>query len=72
MYRQLDSRGTDKTQARPEQTCSLHLNTHEEDTAVILQGSKAPADTKRLCDLIIKVTIILLRKSYMLHKMGCL
>jgi hypothetical protein len=75
IYSQLDSRCTDKTQARPEQTCSLYLNTHEEDAAVILQGSKAPAETKLLCCLIIKVTIpayTLLCKSHMLHNVGCL
>ncbi len=38
-----------RPQARTEQMCSLRLNTHEEDAAVILKGSKAPAKVKLPC-----------------------
>jgi len=57
IYGQLDSRCTDRPQAQTEQTCSVYLNTQEEDAAVILQRSKAPAKTKLLCRLMTKVTI---------------
>ncbi len=57
IYGQLDRHCTDRPQTRTEQTCSLYLYTHEEDAAVILQGSKAPAKIKLICCPITKVTI---------------
>lgn len=77
IYGQLDSRCTDRPQAQTEQTCSLYLNTHEEDAAVILRRGKAPAETKLLCCPITKVTVpacipLPYVDSHMQHNLGCL